>query len=141
VIICTDAVAFPYSALILSTNHELIPYLGNIWFRFWSDTSILSNACWKSKLKMHRGVLVVSACAIASRIVAIASMMVFCGTPQYCKADMLSSSTGFNRFAMILAKSLKSVFSNVIGRNSAGVVGFRCFGKQTIVPCLCRGVP
>jgi hypothetical protein len=31
-------------------------------------------------------------------------------------------------------------FNNVIGWNSAGVVGFRCFGKQTIVPCFCRGV-
>jgi hypothetical protein len=85
-----------------------------------------------------KGVLVVSACAIASRIVATASMMVICGTLQYWKTDVLSSSTALDRFAVILPNSFNQYFYSVIDRNSAGVVGFRCFGKQTILPCFCR---
>jgi hypothetical protein len=31
---CTDAVAFPYIALILSTKHKLTPNIGNICYRY-----------------------------------------------------------------------------------------------------------
>ena len=52
---------------------------------------------------MHSGVFVFSACAMASRIVATASRMVFPGIPQYCVDLKYFSIMGRSRCARIRA--------------------------------------
>ena len=77
--LCTEKVAFSYIFLKRSTNQSRSPYAFRMVNRYRCES--LSKASLKSKDVMHRGVRVISDCAIASRTVTTASSMELPGTP------------------------------------------------------------
>lgn len=83
----------------------------------------------------HSGAYVNSAYAIASHTVVNASKILLPETPQFWLGCSMSESVGLNRFALKRARILYSVFSQVIGLESAGVEGMSVLGMHTKMPC------